>query len=507
MCKIIEIETGTIDDLKDSKDCYKSRLNIAALRAKEYSSVATIYVLAYNNLDKTRRCIESILNYTTDIDYDLILVDNGSTDGTLDYFKSIDFKKKLIIHITDNKGIFFPQLLISPNMYSRYIIHVANDMIVTSNWLTNLIKVAESDIHIGLVNPMSSNVSNLQQVDLEFSSYEDMQNKAKDFNVSDPRKWQERLRIVTLGTLYKKECALAVGFPLGDIGFSHNFGDDDYSFRVRRAGYKIVLAGDTWIHHDDYKSNISPEQAQKMNEDLAIGRKNFHDKYYGIDAWDDVNNYIPEYINELKPNDNSGEASVLGIDVKCGTPILEVKNNLKRFDIFDTDCYGYTTESKYLIDLQTVCGKDNVFSGEIKGFQDYYISNQFTHIVIGNDINTYSEPFRLIKAAYGLLKQDGQLFFSLQNTSNIFSLAYSLGNTNIHNPSHSINYSVEEFLSLLLQEKYDAKYIAARGFEGITISNELIEFTKNILQVGCVKNINETMFRLTSQRYFFVITK
>ena len=506
MSKIIEIDTSSFDNNVEN-DVFTCRKEIASIQAKEYDSIVTIYVQAFNNLAKTQNCIENILKHTNDIDFDLLLLDNGSSDGTFDYFKSLNYKKTTVIHITKNMGASIPYLFFSPNMYSKYLALVANDVIVTPNWLSNLIKIAESDRKIGMINPMSSNVSNLQDPGIVFNDYSDMQNKAAMFNVSDPRKWYERLRLITLGTLFKKECLMTIGLPMFDLGFAHNFGDDDITFRVRRAGYKAILAGDTWIHHDDYKSNISPEQAQKMNEDLAIGRKNFRDKYYGIDAWDDVNNYIPEYINELKPNDNSGEASVLGIDVKCGTPILEIKNNLKRFDIFDTDCYGYTTDSKYLIDLQTVCGKDNVFSGEIKGFQDYYISNQFTHIVIGNDINTYSEPFRLIKAAYGLLKQDGQLFFSLQNTSNIFSLAYSLGNNNIHNPSHSINYSVEEFLSLLLQEKYDAKYIAARGFEGITISNELIEFTKNILQVGCVKNINETMFRLTSQRYFFVITK
>ena len=47
-----------------------------------------------------------------------------------------------------------------------------------------------------------------------------MQAKAAQFNRSDPRKWEDRQRLITLGTLYRKEVLLAGGWPTADMGFS-----------------------------------------------------------------------------------------------------------------------------------------------------------------------------------------------------------------------------------------------------------------------------------------------
>jgi GT2 family glycosyltransferase len=507
MSNIIEIDMSQIKASEYEKSIYKVREQVAQYVMKKHKSMVTILVQAYNGLTKTKRCVESLIESIGDIDCELWLIDNGSTDGTLEYFKTVEFEKMNIIHLNENKGSPLPWHYFSPSMLSKYIAIVASDIIFTKNWLSNLIKIAESDLKIGMVNPMSSNVSNLQQVDLAFNNYDEMKIEAAKFNVSDSRKWNERLRLVTLGTLFKKECLYAIGLPLSDIGFAHNFGDDDITFRVRRAGYKAILAGDTWIHHDDDKSKLSPEKLQKMNEDLAIGRQNFRDKYFGIDAWDDVNNFIPEYLSALKVTSKTERARVLGIDVRCGTPILEIKNALRKFDIFDTECSAHTVDAKYTIDLQTVCGASNVFSGSINGFSESFEQNAFDYIVIGNDINTYSDPFRILKSAYKLLRTNGQLFFSLHNTNNIFNFAYSIGLTSMRDTSHAIDYTVEEILEQLMQQGYNVKFIAARGFEVGVVSQELLSNVNLCFDRLPINDRSETMYRLTSEHYYLVIDR
>ena len=56
--------------------------------------LVTIGIVAYNRLDITKLCIESVLRYTSDINYRLILVYNENEHGTgiLDYFQSVDYK-------------------------------------------------------------------------------------------------------------------------------------------------------------------------------------------------------------------------------------------------------------------------------------------------------------------------------------------------------------------------------------------------------------------------------
>ena len=47
----------------------------------------SIITLTYNKLDYTKQYLESLYKYTKD--FELIIVDNGSTDGTVEYIKSL----------------------------------------------------------------------------------------------------------------------------------------------------------------------------------------------------------------------------------------------------------------------------------------------------------------------------------------------------------------------------------------------------------------------------------
>lgn len=386
---------------------------------------ATIGIVAYNRLDVTELCVKSVLENTKDINYKLVLVynENEQGKGILEYFNSVEYKNKVVVHIKQNAGAPFAYQQIQKHIEGKYFVHLPNDVIVTPNWLSNLIKCAESDDRIGMVNPVSSNVSNLQCVDLEFSSYDEMQKKAAEYNVSDPLKWQERLRLITLGTLLTRECLLAIG-TIFDCGFMHDFGDDDLSFRVRRAGYKIILAADTWVHHNHNMSERNPEQ---FNNSIAIGKENFYNKYYGIDAWEDVNNYVSSYIqNNIEMPNDFEDVNILGIDVKCGTPVLDIKNIIRQYNVFDPCISSFSTDSKYYMDLKTICD-GQVVCDRIDFLYNSFKANNFDYIIIGQNINEYSQPESVIRDAYALLKPGGEMFVSLKNTYNIFTLLESLG--------------------------------------------------------------------------------
>lgn len=47
----------------------------------------SIIILIYNNLSLTKDCIESIFKYTEKDSYEIIVVDNASTDDTVAYLK------------------------------------------------------------------------------------------------------------------------------------------------------------------------------------------------------------------------------------------------------------------------------------------------------------------------------------------------------------------------------------------------------------------------------------
>lgn len=96
--------TDAFEKYEQGENIFQTRRNIFRARELSYDTNVSICVFAYNRLDKTKRCVESILKYTDDVDYKLILIDNGSDDEIYNYFESIDFSNKKIIRITENAG-------------------------------------------------------------------------------------------------------------------------------------------------------------------------------------------------------------------------------------------------------------------------------------------------------------------------------------------------------------------------------------------------------------------
>ena len=505
MDNIIEVNIDHKVSSRSAETLYEGRKLISELSmaGKHFQSDVTIWVQAYNKLEKTKRCIESILKYTDDVDYDLLLVDNGSEDGTFEYFKSLPFPKKTIIRINNNIGSTFSGEVISLNMFSKYLVSVANDLIVTKNWLSNMLKVMESDETIGMVNPVSSNVSNLQCVDITYSDWDDMQKKAAFYNRSDPAKWQERLRLITLGTLYRKECIYAIGWPIGDVGFLHDFVDDDITFRVRRAGYKAVLAGDTWICHDHPSSE---RNAEKLMESLRLGRENFKEKYNEVDAWNDVNNYIFHYLGSRIKKSSVKKARILGVDTKCGTPILDIKNRIREYGIFDAELSAFSQNEKYMEDLRSIC-TGIVSCDREEYFRDNFPVNYFDYIIIGQDINRYHEPQKVLLDAYNMLKENGQLLISLKNTFNIYSLFQLYGMKDDYDGEFAYNYTVDAFWNVVEKMGMNISYLCNETYNN-GIPDATLQYCKNVLSGQCEGEQLEEMYaRMLTSRFWFSIEK
>lgn len=394
-----------------------------ATEAKE-EPLVSIYVLGYNRIQKTKYCVECILEHTRDIDYELILVDNGSEDGTCEYFQSVPWKKKVIIRVSHNIGSAYPWQTVKRIYKGKYLVTVANDVYVTKNWLSNLIVCMKSDQKIGFVSPVSSNVSNLQEVDLGFKDMEDMQQKAAEFNRSDPLKWEERMRLITILSIYKREIIDLVG--TNDYGFIHDFGEDDYAARLRRSGYKLILCGDTYVFHDHDFRRGEDKDAIQFQKSLESGRNAYKEKYHGLDAWDDILNFERGLITMLQPGVFRKSAiHCLCIDIKCGTPVLEIRNHFrKNGNRHEVVSHTFTTEAKYYAELQqlsqdTVCDR-------MEFIQEHYLNGSMDIILLGEPVNTYHRPVALVQKLLGFLGKGGILLLKIRNQEDYPSLLQAM---------------------------------------------------------------------------------
>lgn len=398
---------------------YGDILNPYANREKNMENIAdpgdpfvSIYFQAYNHLDDyTKPAIEALFRYTQGIDYELILVDNGSSDGTFEYFKSIVHPRKRIYRITKNIGAFYGYFAAKNATRGRFIrgkyfVSVPNDVLVTENWLRNMLICAESDERIGFLVPASDNVSNGQRANIKYTDFTDMQRKAALFNRSDPTKWYDRLRLIPTVCMIR---ASLREFYETDYAFYYNFADDDISFIYRRLGYRNVLCADVFVHHEG--STIVGANRQKYNEDLHKGRELFRQKYCGIDPWDDVNNNEPAMLDiffQEIDRQKHRPLQIMGVDVRCGTPLLEANNRLRSAGIFDACLTAYTADPKYWQDLYHICG-GAAYCGDIANIRNKAGAQRYDAIILGEFPDTYENPIKMIRALGSILNDDGIL--------------------------------------------------------------------------------------------------
>lgn len=226
----------------------------------------SIIIPTYNKAELLEKCIDSIEAHTTP-PYEIIVVDNASTDGTAAYLLRNTGKLRFHIH-EDNRG--FSGAVNTGLMMAKggTICILNNDILVTPNWLTNLLNCLQSDDKIGMVGPVTNFISGDQQIEVPYRDIEEMYSFAAAHNVTSAGKWQGTDRIVGFCLVFRRELFETTGYF--DEGFEiGNFEDEDYVLRVRLNGRKLVIARDTFIHH--YGSVTMRELGDQF---IAINDKN-----------------------------------------------------------------------------------------------------------------------------------------------------------------------------------------------------------------------------------------
>ncbi len=109
----------------------------------------SIVVLAWNQLDYTQRCIASIRS-GTDVDYELIIVDNGSAEEAASF---ADDAADLAILNAENRGFAVGMNQGLRAASGRYVAFVNNDTEVPVGWSSTLLSTFEEMPRAGIVLP------------------------------------------------------------------------------------------------------------------------------------------------------------------------------------------------------------------------------------------------------------------------------------------------------------------------------------------------------------------
>lgn len=235
--------------------------------------LTSIIIPSFNGRVWLKQCIDSIRQFT-DEPYEIIVVDDGSTDDTFKYCAS---EKVRFISLPQNRG--FPAACNRGLRLARgdSLLLLNNDVTVTKGWLTLLLQGLYSDPSIGIVGPVTNYASGIQQIPVEFHAMEQFQHIAAEHNQSDPQKWLEVNRIVGLCFLFKREVLETIGYLDEKFSPGH-YEDDDYCYRARLAGYRLLVLGNVLVHHEG-SASFNKEKKEKLQRILTRNRMLYMEKW------------------------------------------------------------------------------------------------------------------------------------------------------------------------------------------------------------------------------------
>jgi len=234
---------------------------------------SSIVIPTYNGLDLLRRCVSSIRRHTAP-PYEIIVVDNASTDGTAEWcmrekLKLVSLARNVGFPAACNKGL---RLSVGDTL-----VLLNNDTIVTSNWLDNLTAALHSSSEVGIVGPVTNYASGSQRVDLHFEDLGQFQSLAEANNVSDSSKWMSAKRIVGFCLVFRRSLMEAIG--LLDERFSPgHYEDDDYCYRARQQGFRLLICHDALIYHEGSASFVR-QGVERQSELVERNYRLFMDKW------------------------------------------------------------------------------------------------------------------------------------------------------------------------------------------------------------------------------------
>jgi GT2 family glycosyltransferase len=246
-----------------------------------------IIVLNWNGFEVTRDCLESLAK----IDYpafSVVLVDNGSTDGSVDrllqlfpWITAIRNEANLGFTGGNNIGMRF-----ALEKRPDYILLLNNDTIVSGEFLTHLVRAGEEDDRIGILNPKIYYESPPDTIWYGGGTFSLWRGLARHLHMgkrdSPGLDAAREVNFVTgCALLIKLRVLESIG--LLDERFVLAFEDADLSIRARDAGFKAAYVPESKIWHrvsHTFKNNLGKSRRDFYNVRNSILIERKHAKPY-----------------------------------------------------------------------------------------------------------------------------------------------------------------------------------------------------------------------------------
>ena len=224
-----------------------------------------IVICIHDALAHLKACLASVIKHTTGR-YRIICINDGSTEPVSEYLQGVMLNCPQCSVIENETAHGYTK---SANQGMRastadYVILLNSDTIVTPHWLDKILECGESDPRIGIVGPLS-NCASFQSVPEQKNAEGDWSDNPlpPDLSVDQMAALVEQIAdkrfphvcfINGFCYVIKRTVLKTIGY-FDDESFPMGYGEeDDYSFRVRAAGFDLAVADHAYVYHAKSKS-------------------------------------------------------------------------------------------------------------------------------------------------------------------------------------------------------------------------------------------------------------
>lgn len=261
----------------------------------------SVIILNYKTQNLTLDCVKSVLKYTSDISYEIILVDNNSEDGSIETFREFAKKEKLVkvVNSKTNTGFTGGNNLGLAQSGGEFILFLNSDTILNENSIKKSVNFLKQNPQIGALSCKLQNLDGslqtcggffptlprvfawmffIDDIPVLKNLFRAYHPSPSFFNKSHYQDWLTGAFFLTSRRILEK-----VGS--WDKSYFMYVEDVDLSYRIKKAGWKIYFWTGTAIKHIGSASSNSERSILSELKNLKLFYKNHMPSWQMLILW------------------------------------------------------------------------------------------------------------------------------------------------------------------------------------------------------------------------------